>query len=84
MEEDRIVADVCHGDRCTHLRPHLGVKPEVFVTVLRTESDNGSETLEAWRLVRHCSSCSPLETRIPGTLRSLAVRQTYATNVDLS
>ena len=47
VEEDRVGADVCHGDRCAHLRPHLGVKLEVFLTVLRTESDNGGETLEA-------------------------------------
>ena len=47
MEEDRVVTDVGHGDRCAHLRPNLGVKLEVFLAVLRTESDNGGETLEA-------------------------------------
>ena len=47
MEEDRVVADVCRCDRRAHLGPHLGVKPEVFLAVLRTESDNGGETLEA-------------------------------------
>jgi hypothetical protein len=47
MEEDRVVADVFRCDRRAHLGPHLGVKPEVFVTVLRTESDNGGETPKA-------------------------------------
>ena len=46
MEKDRVIADVCGGDRRAHLGPHLGMKLEVFLTVLSTESDNRGETLE--------------------------------------